>query len=127
VADFWQKLIDTLKEEYTEFNETLREGSAYRIEQLSETRGQYTARLRRGLRFAETKISLDVEARKITITSQSEAEPGGRKTLDKTVQLSVDDSDNVRLIDGESYVTESDVAFDVLKPFSLSEEVDIKT
>jgi hypothetical protein len=39
------------------------------------------------------------------------------------VQLSVDDSDNIRLMDGESFLTESDLAIEALKPFSLSEEV----
>lgn len=51
-----------------------------------------------------------------------EAKGGGRKVFDKTVQLSVDDSDNIRLSDGESFVTEADVAIEVLKPFSLHEE-----
>jgi hypothetical protein len=120
--DFWQKVISALKEEYTDFNDTLREGSAYRIEHFKETRGQCSARLERGFGFALSKVSLDVDAQKITIVGELEAKGGGRKTFDKTVQLNVDDSDNVRLRDGESYLTESDVAIEALKPFALSED-----
>lgn len=79
-GDFWRKFINTLKEEYTDFSDTLRQDSDYRIEHFNEPRGQNSVKLDRGFGFASAKVSLDIDARKITTGEWKPREVGERSS-----------------------------------------------